>query len=39
MSLRRNSRYYMGGEDDIRGFDILTISQLAFLPTSTPITV
>jgi outer membrane protein insertion porin family len=33
------SRYYMGGEDDIRGFDILTISPIAFLPTSTPINV
>jgi outer membrane protein insertion porin family len=33
------SRYYMGGEDDIRGFDILTISPIAFLPTSTPISV
>ena len=27
------SRYYMGGEDDIRGFDILTISPIAFIPT------
>jgi outer membrane protein insertion porin family len=33
------SRYYMGGEDDIRGFDILTISPIAFLPTSTNISV
>jgi outer membrane protein insertion porin family len=33
------SRYYMGGEDDIRGFDILTISPIAFLPTSTQISV
>jgi outer membrane protein insertion porin family len=33
------SRYYMGGEDDIRGFDILTISPIAFLPTSTQIGV
>ncbi|HEY6991459.1 MAG TPA: outer membrane protein assembly factor BamA, partial [Bryobacteraceae bacterium] len=33
------SRYYMGGEDDIRGFDLLTISPIAFLPTSTNISV
>ena len=29
------SRYYMGGEDDIRGFDILSISPIAFIPTDT----
>jgi outer membrane protein insertion porin family len=33
------SRYYMGGEDDIRGFDILTISPIAFIPTSTTVSV
>jgi outer membrane protein insertion porin family len=33
------SRYYMGGEDDIRGFDILTISPVAFIPTDTPVSV
>src|SRR6202011_3595730 len=33
------SRYYMGGEDDVRGFDILTISPIAFIPTSTSINV
>ena len=38
-SLRRTAAIYMGGEDDIRGFDILTISPIAFLPTSTSITV
>ena len=27
------SRFYMGGEDDIRGFDLWTISPIAFLPT------
>jgi len=27
------SRYYMGGEDDIRGFDIMSISPFAFIPT------
>jgi outer membrane protein insertion porin family len=29
-------RYYIGGEDDIRGFDILTISPFAFIPTESP---
>ena len=33
------SRYYMGGEDDVRGFDILTISPVAFIPTSTTVNV
>ncbi len=33
------SRYYMGGEDDIRGFDLLTISPVAYIPTSAPATV
>ena len=33
------SRYYMGGEDDIRGFDILTISPIAYIPTSQTINV
>ncbi len=32
-------RYYMGGEDDIRGFDLLTISPVAFIPTDTTINV
>jgi len=27
------SRSYMGGESDIRGFDILTISPIAYIPT------
>ena len=27
----------MGGEDDIRGFDILTISPIAYIPTDTTI--
>src|SRR5581483_3979060 len=26
-------RFYMGGENDIRGFDIWTISPIAFIPT------
>ncbi len=33
------SRYYMGGEDDIRGFDILTISPIAFIPSDTTLPV
>jgi outer membrane protein insertion porin family len=33
------SRYYMGGEDDIRGFDILTISPIAYIPTETQVSV
>ncbi len=33
------SRYYMGGEDDVRGFDILTISPFAYIPTSTTVNV
>ncbi|MBV8898084.1 MAG: BamA/TamA family outer membrane protein, partial [Acidobacteriaceae bacterium] len=33
------SRYYMGGEDDVRGFDILTISPVAFIPTQTSVSV
>src|SRR4051794_17759724 len=33
------SRYYMGGEDDIRGFNILTISPIAYIPTDTQVPV
>ncbi|MBV8828967.1 MAG: BamA/TamA family outer membrane protein, partial [Acidobacteriaceae bacterium] len=33
------SRYYMGGEDDIRGFDILTISPIAYIPTDASVSV
>jgi len=33
------SRYYLGGEDDIRGFDIRTISPIAYIPTSESINV
>ena len=32
-------RFYMGGEQDIRGFDIRSISPAAFLPTSSTITL
>jgi len=33
------SRYYMGGEDDIRGFNILSISPMAYIPTYAPVNV
>ncbi len=33
------SRYYMGGEDDVRGFDILTISPIAYIPTEGTVSV
>ena len=32
-------RFYMGGENDLRGFDIRTISPLAYLPTAVSIAV
>ena len=32
------SRYYMGGEDDMRGFDIYTIGPFAFIPTESSVT-
>jgi outer membrane protein insertion porin family len=31
------SRFYTGGEDDIRGFDIRTISPIVFFPTTTSV--
>ncbi|MBV9084434.1 MAG: outer membrane protein assembly factor BamA, partial [Acidobacteriaceae bacterium] len=31
------TRYYMGGESDVRGFDILTISPVAWIPTDTSV--
>jgi len=31
------SRFYMGGEEDIRGFDIRTISPIAFYPSTTSV--
>ncbi|MGA8026425.1 MAG: outer membrane protein assembly factor BamA [Bryobacteraceae bacterium] len=33
------SRYYMGGEDDIRGFDILSISPIAFIPSDASVPI
>ncbi|HEV3510688.1 MAG TPA: outer membrane protein assembly factor BamA [Candidatus Sulfotelmatobacter sp.] len=32
-------RFYMGGENDIRGFDIRSISPVAYLPSSNSITL
>ncbi len=32
-------RFYMGGENDLRGFDIRSVSPVAFLPSSNVITV
>jgi outer membrane protein insertion porin family len=32
-------RFYMGGENDIRGFDIRSVSPVAFLPSSNTITL
>jgi outer membrane protein insertion porin family len=32
-------RYYMGGEDDVRGFNILTISPFAFIPTEASVPI
>ncbi|HXJ90808.1 MAG TPA: outer membrane protein assembly factor BamA [Candidatus Binatia bacterium] len=32
-------RFYMGGENDIRGFDIRSISPVAFLPSSNVVTL
>jgi outer membrane protein insertion porin family len=33
------SRFYIGGEDDVRGFDIYQVSPFAFIPTEAPVTV
>lgn len=33
------SRYYIGGEDDVRGFYIMTISPFAYIPTATSVPV
>jgi outer membrane protein insertion porin family len=32
-------RFYMGGENDIRGFDVRSISPVAFLPTASSVTL
>ena len=32
-------RFYMGGENDIRGFDVRSISPVAFLPTVSSVTL
>ena len=33
------SRFYMGGETDVRGFEILSISPIVYLPSATTISV
>jgi outer membrane protein insertion porin family len=33
------SRFYMGGEQDLRGFDIRSISPVTFIPTATASTI
>jgi len=33
------SRFYMGGEDDIRGYDIRSISPVTFIPTETAVPI
>ena len=33
------SRFYMGGENDVRGFDIRSISPVTFIPTATSQTI
>jgi outer membrane protein insertion porin family len=33
------NRFYMGGENDIRGFDIWSISPVAYIPTSASVNV
>jgi outer membrane protein insertion porin family len=37
LSLPPNVRFYMGGEDTVRGFDIRTISPVAFIPIKTAV--
>ncbi|HEY7353561.1 MAG TPA: outer membrane protein assembly factor BamA [Terriglobales bacterium] len=32
-------RFYMGGENDLRGFDIRSVSPVAYIPTATSITL
>ena len=34
-----NSRYYLGGENDVRGFNFYTISPFVEIPFSTTATV
>ncbi|MBZ5529150.1 MAG: outer membrane protein assembly factor BamA [Acidobacteriia bacterium] len=37
LELPPNVRFYMGGEDTVRGFDIRTISPVAFIPIKTSV--
>jgi outer membrane protein insertion porin family len=34
-----NSRYYLGGEQDVRGYDFYTISPFVYIPSSTTVNV
>jgi outer membrane protein insertion porin family len=34
-----NSRYYLGGEQDVRGFDFYTISPFVYIPSATTVNV
>ncbi|MGH9688717.1 MAG: outer membrane protein assembly factor BamA [Candidatus Acidiferrales bacterium] len=34
-----NSRYYLGGEQDVRGYDFYTISPFVFIPSATTVNV
>ena len=33
------SRFYMGGEDDLRGYDIRSVSPVTFIPTQTAVPI
>jgi outer membrane protein insertion porin family len=33
------TRLYLGGEQDVRGFDIRTVTPVAFIPTNSPTTI
>ncbi|MDE3109158.1 MAG: outer membrane protein assembly factor BamA [Acidobacteriota bacterium] len=34
-----NSRYYLGGEQDVRGYDFYTISPFVFIPSATTVSI
>ncbi|HMD31683.1 MAG TPA: outer membrane protein assembly factor BamA [Candidatus Acidoferrales bacterium] len=38
-SVPPNTRLYMGGEQDVRGFNVRTITPLAFVATNNPVTL
>ncbi len=33
------NRFYIGGEQDVRGFDIMSLSPIAFIPSSTTLSI